>query len=249
MKAVKRLLKIVFLISAVLLAASFFLQQQLPDQEEILPQLAQSPRVTATEAEPFYVTKGEMRYRIEPMHQYELYGLLVSYHHSAAWFDYYHERWEDYINIIDLCVIWGDNVKTDVFHWIDYSSGSWTCTWRSKRDIPQSKWLQFNRTQLSNNHILANDEISQKLLKAKRGDQIFLRGYLAAYFREDNTLIRRSSTVIGDTDCETIYVTDFIIIKEANIIWRQIWQISIYTVIISFALIIILFFATPVGKR
>ena len=59
------------------------------------------------------------------------------------------------------------------------------------------------------------------------------KGYLAAYSHSGGSFFRGSSTTRtdkGDGACETIYLTDFKIIKKSNVIWRIMFSLSVFLV-------------------
>ena len=83
-------------------------------------------------------------------------------------------------------------------------------------------WESFDMNQLSNNHLLSDDDdIRSRVRKIRIGDQIRVRGYLTSY--ESPGGLRGTSTTrtdTGDGACETIYVERFEILKAATSYWR-----------------------------
>ena len=122
-----QLLKILLIICVLIFALSLYFQEKLPENTSILPQVLQSPVQTNTSKREFDAIAGNTRYKINPLYEYELYGLVVSYQHTQHWWDYYHQQWKDYINFKDLCVIWGDNIKSEVYKQMKFNSSSWVC--------------------------------------------------------------------------------------------------------------------------
>ena len=39
-------------------------------------------------------------------------ALVVGLHHSDTWWDYPHKDWNDHINLMDLCMVWGENARS-----------------------------------------------------------------------------------------------------------------------------------------
>lgn len=233
------------LIAAVgLLAISYLLKDKLPDAEDILDDLLQNPAQTPVEMAPFQIDAGEMVYTIRPLFSYELYGLVVSHHNCGTWWDiYHHDQWKDFINVKDLCVLWGRNVETEVYKDMRFTSDSWTCTYYWPNEEVGSR---FRHTCLSNNHLLSHDEsVTNALLKTSTGDQIHLQGYLAEYSHSQGEFYRGTSTNRTDTGngaCETIYVEDYEILRVGNPFWRGTFTVSKYVILLAVLLIIIRFF-------
>jgi len=245
MNLFKNTVKIILLIGIIIFIYSYFQKDKLPQKEEILPGLYQEPIQAETENLPFKLERNDIVYDIVPLFNYELYGLVVSEHNSKSWFDYYHERWKDFINLKDICVIWGDNIKTGAYQELKFHNGSFTCYIDFKSGVDKNTVSQkFKNDALSNNHLLSgNDIINQKIIKAKKGDQVYLRGYLVQYSHDEfkrGSSVNRTDT--GNGACETIYLTDFEIIKEANVFWRLAYSYSKYLIIISIILLLIIFF-------
>ena len=206
-------------------------KDRLPGQEEIMPELFREPKQTPTENEPFSVKAKDIKYTITPLYNYELYGLIVSYHHSSVWWDLDHDQWKDYLNVKDLCVVWGENIKNGVYDRMTYHSGSWTC-YMNWKDWDTGKLYHANA--LSNNHLLTADpDLSQKILKAQAGDQIYLKGHLVSYangegFQRGTSITRDDE---GDGACETVYLKDFKVLKPANVMWRNVHQFSFWAIV------------------
>lgn len=242
------LLRLTLLVGIGLLSISYLLKDSLPDGDDVLEEILQPPVQTAVDMAPFQIEAGEMVYTITPLHTYELYGLVVSYHNCGTWWDiYHHGQWKDFINVKDLCVIWGNNVLTEVYKEMRFTSDSWTCTYYWPN---HEVGARFNHACLSNNHLLSHDEsVTRSLLKTSRGDQIYLRGYLAEYSHTGGDFHRGTSTNRTDTGngaCETIYVEDYEILKVGNSFWRTTFRVSKYVILLSLLLIIIRFFRTSV---
>lgn len=250
---IKRTLQIILLISVVLLVASYFLKDQLPEKSEIDEKLYQEPKQEETDVMPFEKKVDGITYTIKPLYSYELYGLVVSYHHSSNWWDYYHKEWNDFINLKDICVVWGDNIDSEVYKHMKFKSGSWTCYAEFKYGTDQGIWSKFANNKLSNNHLLSsNGEASKKIIEAETGDQIHFRGYLAEYSHSDEQF-KRSSSISrddrGNHSCETVYVTDFEIVNKKEDIYREIFNYSKYPLIGSLILLILNMFRSPLSRK
>jgi hypothetical protein len=244
------LLRLTLLVSIGLFAISYFLKDDLPDGDDILEDLLQPPVQAEINMAPFEIEAGEIVYTLTPLYAYELFGMVVSYHNCGTWWDiYHHDQWKDFINVKDLCVVWGKNVQTEVYKDMRFTSDSWTCTYYWPNDEVGSR---FDYTSLSNNHILSHDEsVTKSILKTQSGDQIYLRGYLAEYSHSDmdfhrGTSINRTDT--GNGACETIYVEDYQILKTGNPFWRMTFTFSKHVILLSLLLVIIRFFRSTVAS-
>lgn len=231
----------VILFCALGYAFTYFNTERLPDRKEILRPLYQQPKQEPIEIEPFVKEYDDKKYMIRPHFEYDIYGLVVSYRNlDETWFNIYYD--DDPYNIKDLCVIWGGNLIHDDYKRIKYSSGMWTCYF-SWRDVN----LHFNESEISNNHILPENEAIAKLLKqARTGDQVHFKGYLVDY-----SVIgggggeRKTSTVrfdTGDHACEVVYVKEFEILKDQNSLWRFFNSLSFGMIILAGILKIYIFF-------
>jgi tetratricopeptide (TPR) repeat protein len=222
-------LNILFLISIPVLIFSFSQKDKLPGNDEILEELYRDPVQTPTEQKSFQLTKKNVVYDIKPVFDYDIYGLVVSYHNSnsALAFDLLHEQAKDWVNIRDIGLVWGDNIKSSGYKEGKYESGDFSLSYLGPLDYKY----------LSNNHILAgNLEMIEKIMKARKGDQIHIKGYLVNYRNKDWGEWWRSSSIVRDdhntgSECEIIYVTDFEILKEANVGWRYTYKILIFLMI------------------
>lgn len=223
-----------FLVFLVILIYCFFRKNKLPDKVDILDELYQAPLQTEIRKDSFDVKEKGITYTISPLYEYALYGLVVSYHHSATWWDYYHEDSQDYLNVKDLCVIWGDNIASEVYKNMTFQSGSWTCYPDFKRGVNRNERSKYKDNCLSNNHLLLDKKAIRKTLMATRvGDQIYFKGYLVSYTRDGwGGVSRGTSTTRDDCKCETIYLTDYAILKKGNPGWDFLFQVSKYAVFV-----------------
>lgn len=198
---------------------------RVPRQVPALPQLSSDPKQSAVveNVRQFKISGHE--YRIQPRFQYELYGLVVSYHDSNSFWDISHASWGDHLNSKDICVVWGQNMNVDLSKF-NFWSGDWTCYFQTK---DSSALKAFNLDQISNNHLLpANPAVAKLIAEARIGDQIKIRGQLVDY-AIDGLGMRMTSTVRTDREdgaCEIVYVTDFAILARENGLWIRLASIS-----------------------
>jgi len=225
--------KTLLLLCVALLVITYFLKDRLPGIAEISPQLYLEPvQKKENIPPPFEITQKGFTYIVVPLYSYELYGLVASYHNSDEFLDYYHEKWKDYLNIKDLCVIWGINIKSRVYKEVEFSSRDFTCHY-SYPDAMVKRL--FSEDCLSNNHILADKEnLKKQIMSVKTGDQVYFKGYLVNYGHKGSRFLRLTSeerTDRGNKSCEIVYVTEFKILKKANTLLRSLNRLSIYLII------------------
>ena len=223
-----RLLKLGLLAALILWLLALRFDDRLPLPSGILPQLLRDPLQTQEGfPAPFRVTQKKATYVVTPLFSYELSGLVVSQHRSDSFIDISHRRWRDYLNIKDLCVVWGRNIRSGVYREMTFWNRDFTCMCK----FPDEKTARlFSGSHMSNNHLLCADKrLSRLILKVRPGDQVYFKGYLAVYSQPANQFLRGTSTVrddVGNGACETVYVTEFRILKRANPVWRALKPVA-----------------------
>ncbi|MHC8597898.1 hypothetical protein ACYVVU_06345 [Arenicellales bacterium IMCC55707] len=231
----ERIFKGVFVIAVVALGVSFFQKDKLPGPEFFSEAVLSDPLQTPTDKASFQTQVNDQVYTITPLFNYHLSGVVVTDYESGSLGDIYHHRqWKDFLNVKDLCVVWGTNVQSDVFRKLRYSSGPWTCFFQ----IPDRQTgKQFRADQLSNNHILTdNIDLHRLIMRAAPGDEVRISGVLANYQNQATGFDRQTSisrTDNGNGACETIFVTDFSITKKANSLWRMMYRVAVWSAILA----------------
>ena len=243
--------KTLFVLGLLAAIALYFSTVDLPPASFYDIESLVEPVQQATRQDSFTTRVNGENYLIKPIYDYELEGVIVSYHNADDFSDIWHHRsWKDFINLRDLCVIWGSNVETGVYLDMEFHNGSWTC-WFSWPNSEVGK--RFQMAQLSNNHVLIDDEtIKSELMKSEPGDHIRLKGVLAEYSNPGSGFFRSTSTTrddSGDGACETIYLTDFEIVKKANPQLRLFYSVAKWVAITSLVGVVILFFVAPFRAR
>ena len=239
-----------FLIGLVISLTTYLKKDDFPAPDFYDTDLLKEPLQSKTGKRPFETHAGEQTYQIHPLYDYELYGVVVSYNDSDGFTDTtHHRRWQDYLNIRDLCVVWGDNISSNVYREMSFSNDSWTCwAYWDNAEIAS----RFSMSQLSNNHLLADDDtIKQNLMSAQIGDQIHLKGFLASYSNPGNGFKRGTSTVRSDTGngaCETIYLEEFDILKQANQGDRRLFAFAKWLTFFALLGFITMLFISPVRQ-
>jgi hypothetical protein len=246
----EKIAKWLFLLSLVTLAVSGWHRDRLPDPGFYTPAIEDEPRQVPTDAMEFNARAADQRYSVKPLFAYELDGVVVSMHHAGSWIDIYHDDWQDYLNLKDICVIWGDNVRSGVYRDMDFENTTWTC-WASWPNRAVAR--RFSNDQLSNNHLLADrPSVQQAILAARPGDQVRLRGYLAEYRNPANGFERGTSTTRtdrGNGACETVFVDRFHVVRQANPGWRSLFELSKWLAPLSGIAFLVLLGFTPVQRR
>ena len=238
----RRLAKFLLPVAVVVLIVSFFLRNRLPDKSHILEPLLQDPIQTKEGvSEPFEVVRKNVTYTVTPLFEYELWGMIVSYHHAASFIDVSHRQWNDYLNTKDVCVLWGKNVETGVYERMKFKNRDFTCFYRYP---DRETGRLFAESCLSNNHLLPADTmVEEAVLKARTGDQVHFKGWLVSYGQKGAPYSRGSSTVRtdrGNGACEVVYVTEFEVLREANAAWRVLYKLSLGLAALSLAVLIFL---------
>ena len=207
---------------------ALFFADRLPPQSEIFPQLYLEPLQTDADLPAaFQVTREKMVYIVTPLFRYELSGLVVSRHRSDSLMDISHRRWRDFLNIEDLCVVWGKNIQSGVYREMKFWNRDFTCNCSFPDEETAAR---FSPSHLSNNHILCADEnMGRRIRRVRPGDQVFFKGYLVTYSQPANQFFRGTSTVrddTGDGACETVFVTEFKVLQRANPVWRAVKPVA-----------------------
>jgi hypothetical protein len=223
-----------FIFSVIALPVSCWRADALPGHIELLPALDDEPRQVPIEQAPFQVEQGGVRYEVAPLYRYRLHGLVVSRRaHDGN--RMLHGRWQDHLNVADVCVVWGQSARANLAAF-DFWSGQFTCFFRTG---DESAWRSFRPDQLSNNHLLSDDDyLRRQLARVRVGDQIRLDGMLASY-RNDAGFERGTSVTRTDTGngaCETIYVTGFDVLSPSPSIWPRLQSASGITLMASMLL-------------
>lgn len=245
--AFEKLTRAVFVVSLLASAYLYLVKDDLPDPSFYDLGQLQEPVQDETGEESFSTRSNGQEYLIRPLYDYELQGVVVSLHDSDDFLDItHHRRWQDFINLRDLCVIWGSNVENGVYRDMDFHNSTWTC-WFSwpNREVGS----RFDDSQLSNNHLLIDDDaVKQALMQAEPGDHIRLKGMLVEYQNPGNGFRRGTSVTRTDTGngaCETIYVQAFDVISKANQTTRSIYAVTFWVMVLSLVAVVALFFVTP----
>lgn len=230
---------VVIVISFLWLLVSFWNRNELPGSIDYVAGIANAPQQTGTDRRSFEAVWDGVAYRVDPEYDYDLVGMIVSFrHHDEN--SRMHRLADDHLNMLDVCVVWGNNTSGAQLDKIDFWNGIFTCNVKTR---DQAAWESFDMYQLSNNHLISDDDfIRDQVRKVKVGDQVRIQGVLASY--ESPGGLRGTSTTrtdTGDGACETIYVDRFEILQPATSYWR----ISMYAALATLSVGLFLFFRMP----
>ena len=135
--------------------------------------------------------------------------------------------------MVDLCVLWGNNIRSSTYKDIDFSSGQFVCNFYTSS---HSAYEAFDQAAISNNHLLSNDKHVVRTLRAIRvGDQVHFRGLLSEYshgggFKRGTSSVRTDS---GNGACETVFVEDVEILQAGGGPWRKLIWVAVALLVIG----------------
>ena len=233
--------RILIVASFIWLLVSFWNRNDLPENIDYVPQIANEPAQTATSKRPFDVRYENVQYHIAPEYEYDIVGMIVSFrHHDNN--SRMHRLANDHLNMLDVCVVWGNNTQGAQLQKLEFWNGIFTCNVQTR---DQAAWDSFDMYQLSNNHLISDDDrVRDQVGDIRIGDQIRVRGYLASYASPNGSTRGTSTTRLdtGDGACETIYVQRFEIMRSATSYWR----ISMYAALFALVVGLVVHFRRPV---
>jgi len=219
----QKILSIAILLCILFYVVSIWQKDSLPETSAIIKSSFRDPIQFKTTKRPFsFFYRGET-YDIEPVANYELWGLVVTKNNINSWADIMHT--DASVDIKDICVIWGENVAGSDYQKVNFSSGDFTCYFQ------YPYMTVFDHNKISNNHLLSDNlNVREKIRNAKIGDQIHVKGMLVNYSPRSNPKWRRvSSTIRTDTGngaCEVLFVNEFDILASNNGGWYLLATIS-----------------------
>ena len=226
--------------SFVWLLIAFWHRNDLPGNVVLVEDIANDPLQRRSDRSAFQASWNGLDYQVEPQYDYDLTGMVVSFrHHDGN--SRLHSLSADHLNMLDVCVVWGDSAANPYLDRIDFWSGIFTCNFQA-RDL--QAWEAFDVTQISNNHLISDDrDIRNRVADIRIGDQVRVRGWLSSYVSPNGSK-RGTSTTRTDTGngaCETIYVEAFEIVRAATSYWR--W--SMYAALLTLLMSLAVYFTRP----
>jgi hypothetical protein len=239
-----RLGKLLFICGLALLLTAIWKKDVLPAPQELRDELLDEPRQVEVQRAPFQASVDDVTYDVRPLYKYELHGVVVSRHDSNTWWDYIHKEWNDKLNVADLCVVWGNNVRSGAYRDIEFSSGQFVCNFQTSSS---EAYAAFDQTAISNNHLLSADPgLARKIRDVRIGDQVHFSGYLAEYSHNHGFPFKRGTSTVrtdsGNGACETVYVEDFDILHRGGGQWHTLQWLGVGLMIAG----VIAWFTLPV---
>ncbi len=217
---IRRALKPLFWASVAAFAVSWFFKGRFVDASGIRPPLLQEPIQGATDREPFSFEYKGKACRVRPVASWEQWGLVVSHNNIESFADMVHDNTS--VDTKDLCVIWGANLTTDDFRFVEYSSGQFTCYYSYDRA------RAFYPRALGNDHLITDrDSVRERIGAVRVGDQVRLVGLLVDYQMDDwRGSWRKTSTRRDDSGCEVVFVEELEILARGTPLWYALYDVS-----------------------
>lgn len=196
----------------------------LPSVAELRPELLQEPVQKDLEGPLFTFDYKGQQVEVQPVADYEMWGLVVSHNNIKSIADIYHDS--SSVDTKDLCVVWGESLRNGSYRKVDFWSGPWTCYFR----YPPGN--EFQGRDLGNNHMITGSEsLRGQLANVRIGDQIRVKGRLVNYRMEDwRDWWRRSSTVredAGNGACEVIYFDQIDTLQAGTPLWYLLFRVGL----------------------
>ena len=157
------------------------------------------------------INQKELDLKIYPKAKYQIYAMVMSKHK-------YSFGWQSRISPYDFALAWDKLMLLEYQKGISYSqSGRWYY-YNYKAEYPlQNSYIMSHS---SNHHIIpCNDNLKKAADRIKKGDKIYLEGYLVSIKGKlkgrdvwwNSSLSRNDS---GDGACELLYLTKAVIGNE-----------------------------------
>ncbi|MDD5669178.1 MAG: hypothetical protein PHE58_04010 [Candidatus Omnitrophica bacterium] len=230
------------------LAVTFFTRGNIRDVRIIAPEVLIQPVQTLPQnSEEIKFTRDGYEYRLMPLYDYEISGLIVSKMNYKLFSIY---RFES-VFPVDLCMIWGSNVEHGVHRNKDVRFFQ-DCRWCN---VEWPGNVSFDLKEISNNHLVVSDPAVERFINnLVAGDQITIKGKLVSVKAtlikqkdsQDPKVITWTSSIQRDDRgagaCEVIYAEEIRLLKKANIVSRILFTYSFWGLIVLLGYKIINFF-------
>ena len=195
----------------------------LPPSGAIVAELSQEPIQQRVEQQSYQFDYMDASYSIFPKAKYEIYGMVVTKNNISSIANIYHTS--SSVDFKDLCVLWGPNVKGEVYKEAKFWSDPFTCWYQPQ--TPRAR-REFSVDHIANNHLLSKfKSVRESVNSVNIGDQVYMSGYLIDYCPLGSPhQMRKTSMVRTDTGpgaCEVLMVEDFEILFRNNPFWNQLY--------------------------
>ena len=125
------------------LLVSFWNRNELPGSIDYVAGITNEPQQTKTDRRLFEAVWDGVAYRVNPEYDYDLVGMIVSFrHHDEN--SRMHRLADDHLNMLDVCVVWGNNTSGAQLDKIDFWNGIFTCNVKTR---DQAAWESFDMYQ------------------------------------------------------------------------------------------------------
>ena len=163
MSILHKIIKVLFIFFLLVVIFSYFKKGELASSDQIQNQIKQEPIQIRTEKEEFTIKYLDKDYKIIPLAEYELWGMVATQNDIKKWYNFYHDK--NSVNIKDFCVVWGDLAESSFYELMNFKSGEWTCyisynqnDFRgedaAKNLDAYEQWKKYPPKGFSNNHLL-----------------------------------------------------------------------------------------------
>ncbi|MGE5197195.1 MAG: hypothetical protein ACM3IL_01660 [Deltaproteobacteria bacterium] len=240
-----------FIALLAVLIITFFTRNNCRSVKDIHPAVLKTPsQIKIAYPATIAFANNNYSFQVTPIYYYDLNGIIVG-KMDYRLFSIYKT---DSVFPMDLCMIWGDNVKSAVYRnpSVKFSQDCRWCWVHWLGDV------KFNLNEISNNHLLVNNKRVEGILKTLVvGDQVRIKGKLvnvkarltgrgSSY--DSSEITWNSSTTREDGGagaCEVIYVDEIEVLRKANILSYYLFHASLYGIIALTIWKAIRFFYTP----
>ena len=183
------MVKMLCLVGLLCVLSAWWWQDSLPAHEKLQASSLTEPVQETSASDKWTSQIKGVDYHVEAVADYQISGLIVSKLNTDAWFAK-HEDWNEFFNVMDVCMVWGSNARAGAYEKMSFKSGQWTC-WVHTNDANAAKPEYFQA--ISNTHIVTDDAVLAKRLRQLRiGDEVTLHGRLVNY-SHDGLPYRKSS--------------------------------------------------------
>lgn len=219
----------------------YLMMMRLPDAGDIDPLLLSPPvQDTSQHGEFTFHYKGH-EVKGQALATYKLYGLIVSQNQPEQWFHFDVTRNSSSVNTRDICVVFGDTLKSNDFHDVRFSNDNWSC-----QTGLDKKLEHFNGNDVSNNHLITdNDVVRKQIHRFNNGDQVLITGKLVTYSENfENKQVHHTSLTRTDTghDASEIILVDSVeVLHSYNFIWAWLRDICFWTFVITLIVRVVVF--------